>query len=248
MAQFTVTVNPKVNLPPNQIGFNTIPIPDPDTLLTITQANLTTETSPAYSDPEGDAPLKLKVTILSQYSPLKLNGVNVVLNQEITFADIAANKLTYLANPNISPYQDYFGFDIADIGSGLYSGLTQDGRIYLDAGAKLNLPPSEVGDGSADMEYQGTLVFTPAMFTTLTTPPYSDPEGDQPEYLKILSLPAEPGMKLNGVDVTVNQVIPFTDIAAGLLTYTNDDPLDTNGDLQTFTFSIADTGSGQFVE
>ena len=46
--------------------------------------------------------------------------------------------------------------------------------------------------------------------------------------------------------VAINDVIPFTDIAAGNLTYAPDPSLTTQRTVD-FNFEIADAGSGQFV-
>lgn len=251
MAQFTVTVNPIINQAPNAIGINTVYIEDPDVpgFYAVTLADVTTDTSPPYSDPEGDAALNLKILSipLAGRGILTHNAVEItsgMLPYELPIIDLDSSLLKFVPVNNIGQYEEYFNFDIADAGSTLYSGLST-GQLRLNVGLVQNQLPT-IGDGEATMDYQGTLVFTPEMFTTLTTPPYSDPEADPAYELKILSLPVEPGMKLNGVACTINQVIPFTDIAAGLFTYTNDDPLDTNGDIQNFTFAIRDQ-YGDFV-
>jgi len=109
-----------------------------------------------------------------------------------------------------------------------------------------NLPASEVGDGTTSTDHGVTVVFTRAMFTTSTTPPYADPEGDAALNLKVTSLPIAGILKLNGVNVTLNQIISFANIDSGLFTYLPD-----NADLTAystvFTFEIADAGSGIFV-
>ena len=110
-----------------------------------------------------------------------------------------------------------------------------------------NLPASEVGDGSATINYGETLVYTRAMFTTNTTPPYADPEGDAALNLKVLSLPIAGLLKLSGVNITINQIIPFTSIDSGLMTYVPDGTVLTAYNT-SFTFSIADAGSGQYTE
>ena len=250
MAQFTVTVNAATNGKPTAIGRNTIIIPDPDAAAYVfTVADFTTNTTPAYLDPEGDAMHSIKITnyLDLDLGLLKFQGTTLTsgdIGLEITAAQLANGDLTY--TPEVGTgYLEFFEFDVKDVGSGLYSGLPT-GIMNMQVAATLNLPPT-IGDGSATMDYQGTLVFTRDMFTTLTVPPYSDPEGDAALELKILTLPLETGMKLNGLPVSVNQVIQFSDIDAGLFTYTNDDVYDTNGDTQTFTFAIRDAGSGLFV-
>src|SRR5690606_18377166 len=99
-----------------------------------------------------------------------------------------------------------------------YSGLTP-GIITYIVSEKANEPPSEVGDNSLTTNYGVTIVFTVANFTTGTTPAYSDPEGDTASKLKILTLPSTGNLKLNGINVSINQVIDFSDINTGLLTY-----------------------------
>lgn len=252
MAQFTVTVNPIINQPPDAIGIITIYIDDPDVpgFHAIKISEVTNLTSPPYNDPEGDGPLNLKILVLPDPGRgiLTHDGVEIttgMLPYELPIIDLGLAKLRYVPVNNIGAYEEHIQFDISDVGSGLYSGLST-GKILFNVGLVPNQNPT-IGDGSATMDYQGTLVFTVDMFTTDTVPPFSDPEGDLPYELKILTLPDEPGMKLNGNDCTINQVIPFPDIAAGLFTYTNDDPLDTNGDIQSFTFAIRDQ-YGDFVE
>ena len=97
---------------------------------------------------------------------------------------------------------------------------------------------------NVDANSQSSVVLTSAFFTTDTSPAYNDPEGDAPYKLKILSLPAEGTLKLNGVAVSVNDEILFTDIDNSLLTY---DVTGLTYDVSTsFTFAISDTGSQNF--
>lgn len=109
-----------------------------------------------------------------------------------------------------------------------------------------NLPASSVGDGAATTEHGEVLSYTRAMFTTNTVPPYADPEGDAALNLKVTSLPVNGLLKLNSVDVTLNQIISFADIDSGLFTYTPDTGITAAYDA-SFSFQIADAGSGIFV-
>jgi hypothetical protein len=110
----------------------------------------------------------------------------------------------------------------------------------------VNQPPSQVGNNTVSALYGTTRVFTRADFTTETTPPYSDPEGDAAFQLRITSLPSTGILQLNNVNVTLNQVINFTDIDAGLFTYVPDNNVTSSYDA-IFNFEIADSGSGIFV-
>lgn len=112
--------------------------------------------------------------------------------------------------------------------------------------AKTNLPPSQVGNNSVSTDYDDAYVFTRADFTTNTTPIYLDPEGDSAYQLKITNLPDVGTLKLNGVDVTLNQVIDFLDIDSGLLTFVPDIGTVIAYD-DSFEFEIADSGSRTFV-
>lgn len=108
-----------------------------------------------------------------------------------------------------------------------------------------NQPPV-VGDGSRDANYGQAITLTRADFTTNTTPAYSDPEGDAPLTLRVDSLPTGGLLKLDGVNVVVNQEIDFiTEIDAELFTYTPD-LNSTEAHSVDFNFSIADAGSGLF--
>jgi hypothetical protein len=109
-----------------------------------------------------------------------------------------------------------------------------------------NQPPT-IGDGQKETNYGQALPLNRADFTTNTTPPYSDPEGDLPLNLKITSLPAAGILRLDGVDVTVNQEISFiSDIDAGKLTYTPD-LNNTSAHSVSFGFEISDEGSNTYV-
>lgn len=113
--------------------------------------------------------------------------------------------------------------------------------------AIVNQPPSQVGDGAASTDYGVTYTFTVADFTSLTAPVYVDPEGDAASLLKVLGLTATGELQLNAVAVTINQIITFTDIGNSLFTFVPDNLTETSY-VENFDFSIADSGSGTFVE
>jgi|AntDeeMinimDraft_6_1070357.scaffolds.fasta_scaffold07632_2 hypothetical protein len=105
-----------------------------------------------------------------------------------------------------------------------------------------NKPP-EIGDGERTTDYAIPIVLKREDFTTNTTPPYYDPEGDAPLKLKITSLPSDGVLKLDEVDVIINDEISFVDsIDAELLTYTPDDA-NLEAHSVDFLFEISDMGS-----
>lgn len=109
-----------------------------------------------------------------------------------------------------------------------------------------NQPPA-IGDGERTTNYGEAITLTRADFTTNTTPPYEDPEGDAPLTLRIDSLPTGGKLELNGVAVVLNQELSFVnDIDTGLFTYTPD-LNSTAAHTVDFQFAIADAGSGLFT-
>lgn len=123
MATMTINVNEYINLPPDAIGDNEITINHGETRV-FTASDFTTNTTPAYHDPEGDNPLKLKVLSLPDNGELQYDGDPVTLNQEILFTDIASGLFTFVPDDEILEEDTVtFDFDIADAGSGEYSGL-----------------------------------------------------------------------------------------------------------------------------
>lgn len=245
MATITISIAAAINQPPNSTGWGSAAMLY-NALYVFTLEDFTTETIPPYADPEGDALENVKITVLPTLGSLLLSAVPVVANDNISSADLIAGNLTYQADVAVTA--GYFDadmmFTVSDVGSSTFTSPAY--RFELTAEAQENQPPSAVGDGVMNLEYGETGVFTRAMFTTLATPPYADPEGDAALILKITGLPVLGEIQLNGVPVIVNQTITFANIDLGVLTYVPD-LADTDGDMQGFTHQIADEGSGEFV-
>src|SRR5205823_377359 len=71
--------------------------------------------------------------------------------------------------------------------------------------------------------------------------PFSDSDGNNLFAVKVASLPGSGTLRDNGTAVTLNQFIPFVDIATGRFTYTA--PANQFGSPQTtFTFQVQDDG------
>lgn len=120
------------------------------------------------------------------------------------------------------------------------------GNFNITVNEKNNQPPTQVGDNAKSVDYGVPLVFTEAMFTTETTPQYLDPEGDNPYKLKITSLPSNGALELDGVPVTLNQEILFSDINLGKFVFVPDNNILTANNVD-FDFEISDEGSKTFV-
>lgn len=124
MANFTFTINAAVNQPPTTVGNNFKTIDNGSTYV-FTVADFTTGTTPAYSDPEGDAASMLKIDSLPVDGDLQFNGSAVTVNQTIPFqgaVSISSGSFRYVSEQN-SPEADVetFNFQISDTGSGQFT-------------------------------------------------------------------------------------------------------------------------------
>ncbi len=249
--KYTITNGGYVNGRPSQIGNNSITT-DNRTEYVFTIADFTTNTTPDYADPEGDPMSYVLIRGIPEYGSLQLSGVTILSGGIVSSSNISTGNLKYVPGDTDNAYYEEFSFDIADTGSNTVSGLatTSLGIMTINVLEKENLPPNSVGDGSVLVEYNQSYTFTKEDFTSLTTPAYSDPEGDEPYKLKILSLPSSEsfgsGLKYNGVDAFVNQEILFSDIEAGYLIYESGLAPITGRDT-SFDFSISDVGSKKFT-
>ena len=245
MGIITFDIAGEVNLAPDVIGANTINIAH-DASHTFTEANFTTETDPVYNDPEGDGvwKVKIKTASTSLTGTLEYDSVAVDADDESSLIGITSGLLVYDAPVGTTTaFTDDIDFDIADVGSQTFSGLLT-GTITMDVAAKVNQPPT-TGNQTININHASTHVFTSANFTTETTPAFSDPEGDNAEDLKITGLPANGTLLNDGNPVKINDVISFTDITAGKLTYRADRSL-IDARSVTVDFVIRDDGSGLF--
>lgn len=244
MGTITLSIAAQSNQPPNKPGIVSVSL-DYNELYVFTVADFTTLASPPYSDPEGDAFQNVKILTIPTQGVLTINSIVAAPDDIVTEAQIVAGQLKYQCDPaNNDGYNEGFNYTTSDVGSNDYSAFS--GTVAVVVASEIsNLPPSTVGSGSATIGYGETLVFTREMFTSFTTPAFSDPEGDPALYLKVTNLPDLGGLFINGVDVAIDEVIDFEDIDSGLFTYVPD-LLDTDGDFQGFTFQIADA-SGIFV-
>ncbi len=245
MATFTVTTTTKVSGAPTVVGDVKLAMAHGATYV-LSMATITTETYPQYLDPDGDAVSKFKL-LTTNYTngEFQLAGATLAIGTEVDAADIAAGLLTYVDDgTNTAEHDGEATYTLSDVGSNSFS--ADSGLIKLGVFADANLAPTEVGDGSETIGFGEDLVFTRAMFTTDTSPAYSDPESDAASLLKIVSLPTSGVLKLNGVLVSANQEIDFANIDSGLLVFTGDIS-SLSGVTSTFEFQIADVGSGIFV-
>lgn len=207
----------------------------PGDIFTFTRLIFTTE----YYDAEGDEPFDVNILNIPIYGVLIFN--NIIQSQPFVFNIEDVEKLKYI-RVSKEEYSEDITFKTSDNNPNkLYSNMA---TFTINVNEYINLPPDSIGDNSLTTTNRTTIVFTQADFTTNTTPPYDDPEGDAPYKLKVLSLPTQGQLQLNGIPVTLNQEILFTQINSGLLTY---QPTNTDAAYNiNFNFTISDAGSEQF--
>jgi large repetitive protein len=244
MGTLTLDISARGNLPPSSSGWKSILLAYGATHI-FTLANFTTETSPPYADPEGDPLDSIKITLLPSQGVLKKGIVAVIANDQITSAELTAGDLTYESDSgDTEGYSDGFmRFTVSDTGSSTFTTSPKVVTFIVDG--NINLPPSQVGYGEADMSLGQVFTFTEASLTSSLNPPYADPENNPPYKLLITSLPSFGSLKLSGTNVVAGQEINWSDVQASNLTYVSE--LLPTGGIEGFEFMISDTGSQQYI-
>jgi len=174
----------------------------------------------SYSDTENTAIASVKITTLESDGSLEYhNGtdwVAVTLNQEISAADIAANKLRFVpdANENGSPYAT-IGFKVSD------------GTDYSAGAYTLTVNVTAVNDAPTSSDDSVTTAEDTAKLLAISDfGSYSDTENTAIASVKITTLESDGSLEYhNGTDwvaVTLNQEISAADIAANKLRFVPD--------------------------
>ena len=164
----------------------------------------------AFSDPDvGDQLEYVKITQLESDGSLKLDGVDVILDQGVSRADILDGKLAFIPdlNENGIGYAD-FKFKVSD--GVLYSVL--DYTMTIDVNA-VNDPPTSA-DNTVSTDEDIAYTFLVGDF------PFADVDGDSLSHVKVTVLEGVGDLTWDGVDVAVDDEIPVADIVAGKLVFT----------------------------
>jgi gliding motility-associated-like protein len=196
-ANVNITIN-AVNDPPS-VSDVAVSVNE-DNVLTFAQSDF----SGSFTDIDGNALSKIKITSLPAHGTLKLSGVTVSINDEIAVASIGNLTFTPNANWNGNTSFGWNGFD---------------GTTYASSGAQVNILVNAVNDAptvsdvSRTVSEDNTLTFNAIDFPGA----YSDIDGDPLDKIKIISLPANGTLKLSGINVSVNDEITAANL--GNLTF-----------------------------
>jgi hypothetical protein len=152
--------------------------------------------------------------------------------------------------------QDYVNtkYQYSTISTCIDSTLLADVQTKIDnmatftvvTGAYVNQAPT-IGDNTITPDNRVTTTLTLDMFTSQTTPPYNDPEGDPVDALRIdtVNVGNAGVFQYDNVDVTEGLIIPAAHIDAGRFTHVGGDINDVANDV--IGFSLRDTGSMEWV-
>lgn len=233
------------NLALANVGYTIPTVDDNNAMVTADRVFAVGDFTKNFRDPFNGSYQTVIITSLPTNGIIQYNGVDIRPNFSFEIYNIS--NLKYILTNTIAPIVSNFTFKTSN--DSVNKLFTSMATFTLNIEAKINLPPSSVGDNSITIAHAVTKIFTVADFTTNTTPAYVDPEGDAAADLKILSLPTDGELQFNGTPVTTNQIIPFSgtlSIASGLLRYIASST-NTAADVETFNFEISDTGSNTFV-
>ena len=168
-----------------------------------------------FSDVDGDLLVSVRITSLESVGALQLNGAAVAINQVISKVDIDAGNLKFIpvGNGNGAAY-DSFDFKVNDGFIDSVSAFFHDNCCHRGRRQSYG-----IGQHRCDQRRYD--------------------QGATLAGIKVTSLESAGALQLNGVDVTLNQVITKADIDAGLLKFI---PVpDANGiGYDSFDFTVND--------
>ncbi|MCP1620900.1 putative secreted protein (type I secretion substrate) [Pseudomonas sp. SLBN-26] len=235
-ATVTIAVTPVNDAP---VAVNDTFSTSEDTAVTITSAGLfgSDGTGPVNdSDIDSGSFTAIRITQLASDGVLKLNGVAVTLNQVISAADIDAGKLVFVpdGNENGTPYAT-FQYQVSD--GSAYSNVA---TVTINVAA-VNDAPVAVNDTFSTTEDNAVTITSAGLFGSDGTGPLNDSDVDSGSFanIKVTQLATDGVLKLDGVAVTLNQVITIADIAAGKLVFVPDGN-ENGAPYATFQYQVSD--------
>ncbi|MDB5863905.1 MAG: hypothetical protein JWO70_1711 [Betaproteobacteria bacterium] len=190
------------------------------------------------SDSPANSLSAVRIGALPTAGSLTLNGAAVTAGQFVSASSIAAGRLVFTpaANANGTAYAS-FTFQVQDDGG------TAGGGVNLDPTARtLTIDVRAVNDAPTGTDKTITIDEDAAYVLTAADFGYSDAvEGNALAAVRIGSIATTGSLRLNGVAVTVGQLVSGANIASGLLVFTP--AANANGVAgASFTFQVQDSG------
>ena len=161
---------------------------------------IATDFTSKFSDADGNSLTKIKVIDLPANGTLKLNGTAITAGDEILAADLA--KITFTPSTNWN-------------GSTSFNWNGNDGTVYAASNAAVNITITAVNDApvvsaiSKSGPEDTDITFTAVDFTSK----FSDADGNSLTKIKVVDLPANGTLKLNGTAITAGDEILAADLA-----------------------------------
>lgn len=168
------------------------------------------------------------------------NLTYVLRNNNISSFEIGS-LLSNITSVNNREVNDSFVFKIADNNANkLYSNFT---TVNIVNSQFIENFPAEIGDITITVDNRVTTILTLNMFTNLMSPPYSDPENDDIDAIRIDAInPNNQGIfYLNGIPISVGDIITDQDLIEGNFIHIGPDTDAFNFD--RLDFSARDKGS-----
>lgn len=206
---------------------------------TFTIANFTTN----YYDAGNNTYSELIIYLDSLPGTFKYNNAVVTGTLQIPVSQVI--NLTYTCANN-----DGFSFNIpfrikSVLPNSAFSTIVNN--LFVGTAVTAENNPPTIGDNTIYADNRITTILTLAMFTTQLAPPYSDPENDLIDAIRIDSISgANLGIYyLNNIAITVGVLITREDLIAGVFKHIGANIDTVSSD--TFTFSARDEGSQIWV-
>ncbi|GAB4331302.1 MAG: hypothetical protein OHK0038_06080 [Flammeovirgaceae bacterium] len=221
--------------------YNNAPTTSDKTVTTDEDVELTLVTSDfSFADADGDDLHSIIITQLETNGALRLNGVDVTLNQVISKVDLDANKLKFMPNSGeFGTAYANFKFKVIDSFNSMdanNTGYSAEKTITINVNEVVSggNPPTAANEsitGFEDTNYK----FSASDFNNS----FSDMDGDVFASIIVTSIPSEGTLNYNGSAISVNQEVSLADFTAEKLVFIPDNH--ENGTSYTsFNFKVKD--------
>ncbi len=178
-----------------------------------------------FTDVDGDSMSHIMITSLENAGALKLDGVDVALNQTISKAQLDAGRLSF------TPVSNASGFPYASFAYKVNDGMLDSVSSYIMTVNVNNSPTA--ANNTISINEDTTHTFSANEFN------FSDVDGNSLGGIRVTSLESAGFLKLYGLNVSLNQFISKADIDGGQLTFTP--AVNASGSSYTsFAFKVSD--------